>query len=126
MQSESSIPPSGVDGKGSGSTPIAIVKIDGTKSGPQLELSNFLSDIEDLIKATTSLTGEDLARARARLAERVTRARQSLEALSGAIVHQARKTAAETNDYVHKQPWQAVGIAATVGMIFGFVFGRRR
>lgn len=126
MQSESSNPMSGADGRGSAATPAAISKIDGAKSAAQLELSNFLADIEDLIKATTSLTGEDLARARAKLSERVAKARQSLEAMGGAIIHRARKTAADTNDYVHEQPWKSVGIAATVGMILGFMFARRK
>ena len=126
MQSESSNPLSGAEGRGPAASPVVMGKVDGAKSAAQLELSNFLTDIEDLIKATTSLTGEDLARARARLAERVARARQSLEAMGGAIIIRARKTAADTNDYVHEQPWKSVGIAAAVGMVLGFMFARRK
>ena len=42
----------------------------GFKSGVTNEVQNFLEDIEDLVKETTSLTGEELNRAKAKLSER--------------------------------------------------------
>jgi ElaB/YqjD/DUF883 family membrane-anchored ribosome-binding protein len=46
--------------------------------------------------------------------------------MSDAVVQRARRTATVTNDYVHEQPWAAVGIGAAVGVLFGFVLGRRK
>jgi len=73
----------------------------------------------------TSLTGEDLARAKAKLTERVATAKKSVEEMGGAIASQARKSATATNDYVHANPWQAIGIGAAVGLLLGFVLARR-
>ncbi len=89
------------------------------------EFRNFVTDVEDLIKATTSLTGEDLVRARAKLSARVAAAKDSVEEVGGSIIHRARKTAAMTNEYVHDQPWTSIGVGAAVGFLIGFVFARR-
>jgi ElaB/YqjD/DUF883 family membrane-anchored ribosome-binding protein len=89
------------------------------------EFNNVLTDIEELIKATTSLTGEDLARAKARLSARVTAAKESVEEISGAIADRARSTAKITDSYVHAQPWQAVGIGAALGLLIGFILAQR-
>jgi ElaB/YqjD/DUF883 family membrane-anchored ribosome-binding protein len=122
MQNESINPRTGANGQGAtAATPAA----EDSLSGVTLEFHNFLADMEDLIKATTSLTGEDLARARAKLGERVAAARQSVEAMGGAIAHRARNTATVTDAYVHEQPWKAVGIGALVGLLLGFVLARR-
>ena len=94
-------------------------------SGITGEFRNFVTDVEDLIKATTSLTGDDLARARAKLSARVAAAKDSVEEAVGSLIERARKTAAMTNDYVHDQPWTSIGVGAAVGVLVGFLFARR-
>lgn len=89
------------------------------------ELHNFLADIEDLVKAATSLTGEELDRAKAKLNERVMSAKVSVEEFGGEIADQARKGADATNEYVHHQPWQAIGTGAAVGLLLGYLLARR-
>lgn len=89
------------------------------------EFRNFVTDIEDMIKATTSLTGDDLARAKARLNARVIEAKESVEEMSGAIADQARSAAGIAKGYVHERPWQAIGIGATLGFLAGFAIARR-
>jgi ElaB/YqjD/DUF883 family membrane-anchored ribosome-binding protein len=89
------------------------------------EFNSFITDIEELIKATTSLTGEDLARAKAKLNARVTKAKESVEELSGIIAERARSTAKITDSYVHEQPWQAIGIGAALGLLIGFALAPR-
>lgn len=89
------------------------------------EFQSFVADMEDLIKASTSLTGDDLARARANLAARVAAARTFVEEMPGAISDRARHTAKVADGYVREQPWQAIGITAVVGLFIGFLLGRR-
>jgi ElaB/YqjD/DUF883 family membrane-anchored ribosome-binding protein len=90
------------------------------------EIRNFVADVEDLITETTSITSEDLVRVKAKLGERVTAAKESIQDMSDAVVQRARRTATVTNDYVHEQPWAAVGIGAALGVLVGFVVGRRK
>ena len=98
---------------------------EGVLSGMSLEFHNFLADIEDLIKTTTSLTGEDLALAKAKLSERVAAAKESVEEMSGVIADGARTSVAVTDAYVHDQPWKAIGIGAALGFVLGFALARR-
>jgi ElaB/YqjD/DUF883 family membrane-anchored ribosome-binding protein len=96
-----------------------------TRAGVSREVHNFIADVEDLVKDTTSLTGDELAKAKATLSERISAARQSIDAMSSAVAKRARNTASETNAYVHDQPWKAVGIGAAIGLLLGVVISRR-
>ncbi len=89
------------------------------------EFHRFVADIEDLVAQATSLTGEDLARVKNTLNERITLAKASLDELSGNLVQKARAGAAATNTYVHEKPWAAVGAGATVGLLLGLLMSRR-
>jgi ElaB/YqjD/DUF883 family membrane-anchored ribosome-binding protein len=108
-----------------GSSPTNGASDGAFAAGLSREFRDFLADVEDLIKATTSLTGDELARARARLNERVSEARESVEALGAEVDQGARRGAAVTDTFVHDQPWKAIGVGAAVGVVFGFLLARR-
>lgn len=100
-------------------------KVDGAVSEASSEFHNFLSDIEDLVKETTTLTGEDLTRAKAKLSSRLAEAKESVSEMGGAVAKKARAAATSTNDYVHEQPWKAIGAGAAIGLLVGFALARR-
>lgn len=99
--------------------------VDKATSGVSREFHSFVADIEDLIKATTSLTGDDLAAAKVKLNERIAAARDAAAEISDTITQRVRKSATVTNNFVHDKPWQAIGIGTAVGVLLGFVIGRR-
>lgn len=90
------------------------------------EVRNFVADIGDLITATTSLTGADLDRAKAKLVERAAAAKAALARMGTEVGERARQTARVTDNYVHDRPWQAIGIGALLGLVLGIVLARRR
>lgn len=94
-------------------------------SSISLEFQRFLTDIEDLLSQATSLTGEDLAKLKNSLNERISLAKTSLNQLSTSLVDKARKGAVATNNYVHEQPWTAVGAGAAIGLLIGLLVSRR-
>jgi ElaB/YqjD/DUF883 family membrane-anchored ribosome-binding protein len=98
---------------------------DTAQSRAAREYLAFLSDVEDLISSATTLTSEDLAHAKARLSARITAAKASIVGASGAVSGQVRSGAMATDGYVRAQPWQAVGISAAVGVLIGYLLGRR-
>jgi len=89
------------------------------------EFHNFIADIEDLITSMTPLTGEDLARAKAKLAERVELAKESFAEAGGQIADRARQTARVTDAYVRENPWTSIGIGAILGLLVGIAVSRR-
>ncbi|MDP9140205.1 MAG: hypothetical protein M3O62_05350 [Pseudomonadota bacterium] len=105
---------------------VSGIKADGSVSGVAREFHNFVADIEDLVKSTTSLTSEDLANVKARLSARIATAKLSIEEAGGAIADKARNTVKITDDYAHDRPWQAIGIGAAVGFLAGVVLARRK
>lgn len=108
----------------SGATVAARATSHAPQSGISREFHNLLADIEDLIKETTSLSGDDLARARAKLNARIAAAKTSVEGMGDTVTHRARQTATVTNDFVHEQPWKAVGASAAVAFLMGMVVAR--
>ena len=98
--------------------------IDTDISGIAREFQNLAADIEDLIQSNTSLTGEDLARAKAKLHARVAAARESVQRLGAPLIDRARNAVKDTASRVRAQPWQAIGVAAGASLLVGYLVGR--
>ncbi len=126
MQPEPTLTELASNGHSAGSGPTKSPATDTVPSGITQEFQNFVADMEDLIKASTSLTGEDLARAKASLNARVAAARAFVEEMPEAISVRARNTLKLADGYVREQPWQTIGITAAVGVLVGFLLGRSR
>jgi ElaB/YqjD/DUF883 family membrane-anchored ribosome-binding protein len=124
MQTEPLITDPASNGHSAGATPTTPAAA-AAPSGIAKEFQDFVADMEDLIKATTSLTGDDLARAKANLSARVAAARAFVEEMPGTISDRARNTIKVADEYVRDQPWQTVGVSAAVGLLIGFLLGRR-
>jgi len=89
------------------------------------EFKSFVSDVESLIKETASLTGDDLARAKIKLNQRVISAKQTVNGASHTVLEQARKAATHTNELIHEKPWAAIGTGALVSFVLGILLAQR-
>jgi ElaB/YqjD/DUF883 family membrane-anchored ribosome-binding protein len=89
------------------------------------DLRMVVADAEELLKATANQTGERIAAARARAGESLQVAKARLEEAQAVVVERTKVAARATDDYVHDNPWQAIGIAATVGLVLGALISRR-
>jgi ElaB/YqjD/DUF883 family membrane-anchored ribosome-binding protein len=61
----------------------------------------------------------------ARLDESLKAARERLEHLEDLVLQRSKAAAKATDSYVRANPWQAVGIAAGVGLLLGLLLRRR-
>lgn len=84
-----------------------------------------IADAEALIKATTSQGGEALANLRAKTEASLAVAKEKMADAQEALVEKTKVAAKVTDEYVHDNPWQAVGIAAGIGLVIGLLIGRR-
>jgi len=84
-----------------------------------------IADAEALIKATANQGGEAVSNLRVKAEESLAVAKEKLADAQDALVEKGRVAAKATDDYVHEKPWNAVGIAAGVGLLVGLLIGRR-
>jgi ElaB/YqjD/DUF883 family membrane-anchored ribosome-binding protein len=84
-----------------------------------------VADAEALMKATADQGGEKIAAVRARVAESLDHAKASMADAQAALRQRTKAAAKATDEYVHDKPWNAVGIAAGVGLLVGLLIGRR-
>jgi ElaB/YqjD/DUF883 family membrane-anchored ribosome-binding protein len=89
------------------------------------DLRLVISDAEALLRATAGKAGDAAAAARAKMQESLESAKLQLGPLGEEAAEQARAAVRVTDDYVRENPWQAVGIAALVGIALGLLVSRR-
>ncbi len=89
------------------------------------ELRAVVRDAEALLRATSAQSGEKLQEARARAEESLRAAKARMSDLQDTTLKQARAATDATENYVRENPWQALGIAAGVGVLIGLLVSRR-
>lgn len=90
------------------------------------DLQLVVSDAEELLRATAGQAGEKVSAARERIQESLGAAKERLAETQEAMLEKTRQAARATDDYVHENPWRAVGIAAGVGLVVGMLISRGR
>lgn len=89
------------------------------------DVKNLVSDLDEIMRATASQTGEKLSVLREKAHETMHNAREHLSEYKDIVADKTRVAARATDDYVHEKPWHAVGVAAGVGLVIGMLIGRR-
>jgi ElaB/YqjD/DUF883 family membrane-anchored ribosome-binding protein len=90
------------------------------------DLRAVVADAEELLHATADQAGEKAASLRERAKANLAVAKARLVEAEHAVVERTKVAAKATDEYVHDNPWQSVGIAAGVGLLVGMLIGRSR
>ncbi len=88
-------------------------------------LQAVIRDAESLLRATAAQGGEKIQEVRARAEESVREAKERLAGVQKEAMEKAEALATDANEFVRDNPWQAVGIAAGVGLVLGLLMSRR-
>jgi ElaB/YqjD/DUF883 family membrane-anchored ribosome-binding protein len=88
------------------------------------DLRLVVSDAEELLRATASHAGEGAAAARARIQENLQVVKRRLVSGQDVLIERTREAAKDADQYVHDNPWQAIGISACMGAIVGMLIAR--
>ena len=105
---------------------LANVENEVSKEKLMQDLRVVVADAEELLRATAVQAGEKVSAARERIQENLAAAKQRLAAAQDAVVAKTKEAAKVTDEYVHENPWKAVGIAAGVGLVIGMLISRGR
>ena len=89
------------------------------------DLAAVLAEAEEMLKRAAVETGDKARDLRSQVETKLLRAKLRLQELEGEAVDRAKAAARATDDYVHGHPWQAVGVAAAIGLAIGLLLNRR-
>ena len=89
------------------------------------DMRTVISDAEDLLRATANQAGERIAVARERIQDSLHQAKVKLAEAEALVTERAKQAARYTDDYVHDNPWRAIGVAAGIGLLLGLLISRR-
>ena len=89
------------------------------------DLKIVVADAEELLRATASQAGDRAAVAREKIEASLERAKVKLAGLEDVVVDHSKEAARAADEYVHANPWTAVGVAAGIGLLLGLLIGRR-
>jgi len=89
------------------------------------DLANVLGEAEEMLSRAAAETGEKARDLRSQVETKLLRAKLRLQEIEGEAVDRAKAAARATDDYVHDHPWQAIGVAAAIGLAVGLLLNRR-
>ncbi|MEN9379689.1 MAG: hypothetical protein RJB15_1382 [Pseudomonadota bacterium] len=89
------------------------------------EFKSLVVDAEALIKATHDHPGETIANLRDKALETISGAKEKITSLEGGLADKAKDVAAGADEFVHRNPWEAIGVAAGLGILIGLLIRRR-
>ncbi len=89
------------------------------------DLREVAADAEELLKLTAGQAGERLADVRARLGSRLERTRADLGAIEAQLLARGKEAARATDQYVHDNPWKAIGASDGIAFLLGLLIGRQ-
>jgi len=96
-----------------------------TKEKLVADFKVVVADAEEILRATAGQAGDKMADLRVKLQSNLNAAKENLADAQAALVEKTKAAARATDDYVHNNPWRAVGISAGIGLVIGLLIGRR-
>jgi ElaB/YqjD/DUF883 family membrane-anchored ribosome-binding protein len=89
------------------------------------DFTKVVNDTEELLKSIATVGGDKASALRTSVEQNLALTRERLRELQETAVEKTTAAAHATDDYVHDNPWQAIGIAAAVGVVVGLLISRR-
>jgi len=96
-------------------------------SGEKLvtDLKVVLDDAEEMLQEAARTGGEKGAELREKAMQKLQQMREKLQDTQDVVIERGRAAAHAADDYVHENPWKAIGVAAGAGMLIGLLLNRR-
>ena len=88
------------------------------------DLKLVIADAEELLRLTAGQAGEKAAELRSRIQNRMDQAKAELARLQNVAAGSAKDAGRAADQYVHENPWQAIGVAAGLGFLLGMLISR--
>ncbi len=85
----------------------------------------LLTEVETLLQRANNASGANADAIQSELETKLLAAKQRMLDLEGPAADAAKAVKQATENYVHQNPWQSIGIAAAVGFLAGVILSRK-
>lgn len=85
----------------------------------------MLADAEALVKAVASQSADKIADARTQMQQALLELKPRLANTEAVLRDKTRIAVSKADEYVHHNPWMAMGAAASIGVVIGMLISRR-
>jgi len=89
------------------------------------DFEDVVTDAQELLESMGTEGGAKLTEMKARVRASIEAARKQLGELQVSVTDGARAAARTTDEYVHANPWSAIGVGAAAGLLVGYFLARR-
>lgn len=92
----------------------------------QDDLQLLTETLEQVLNASGDKADEKYKELKSKAEEALKGVKSRISDSSDKYYYQAKKVACHAHNYVHDNPWQGVGIGATIGLVLGLLLAGRR
>jgi ElaB/YqjD/DUF883 family membrane-anchored ribosome-binding protein len=96
----------------------------GSKEKLIKDFRSVIADTEELMKFVSNESEGKAQVLRDKLNQNLSVAKEYLHNLEDVVVDKSRVAARATDEYVHENAWQTVGLAMAVGILVGYLISR--
>jgi len=89
------------------------------------DFNEVVADAEALLKATADQGDSKLAEVRAKAEKSLKAVKTRMEETQATLLARTKAAAKASDEYVHENPWKAIGVSASIGLMIGLLIGRR-
>jgi ElaB/YqjD/DUF883 family membrane-anchored ribosome-binding protein len=87
------------------------------------DFNAVVTEADQFLKLVADEGGDKADALRSRVERNLNTAKDRLRNLEDAVLEKTRETARATDEYVHENPWQTIGVAAGLSALFGVAIG---
>lgn len=89
------------------------------------DMKTLVQDAQELFREASGATGEKAEELRAKGLALLDIALEKAHEVQAVAIEKGKAAAHSTDEFVHAKPWQAVGIAAGIGLLVGLLAARK-
>jgi len=96
-----------------------------SRSRLMTDVKAVVADAEDYLAASAGQSGEACAEARMKLERTLGEVKAQVVGATRAVSEKTRAVARASDAYAHENPWESIAVGAGVGLLLGWLIGRR-
>ena len=89
------------------------------------DFHSVISDTEELMKSVSNESGGTAQALRTKIEQNLKQAKEYLEDFEDSIIDKSKTAARATDEYVHENAWQTIGLAVAIGILIGYLLSDR-